>query len=455
MGTNNQFQDTCISKDVTIEQSHNHNISQCPVCDGVDFEYVFRAFTKPDHEEFSFLNEYYLECNCCGTTIKSPLEVQKEDFINYGKNYYDQMTEKAKAEESIINHIKFAQIPVYNTFKRFIDKNFPANHYSKWLDVGSAGYPTTFEEYCFTTIEPDNRTVEIGKRLFKESNIVCSILDNFASNEKFDGIVFHHSFYCLPNPNDAIQKCKELLSDNGIVIIAIGQFFMDTPAVFEDNLYNRVEDIYRGETLSVYYNPFSLEYIFRKHGFCLEKTSMLKHEDFMNPEYSSRYFVFKRTNNISKENGLLSQSFQFSTKLLLQNYKRLMIETKNTLEQYNSDKVLFIGNFDLFNQLNNLMKLDEIYGFIDINNICSNKYKINGVEVLPYSDVYQLKEDIKIVVCSYTQQDSILRKTIGHLENDIFIPTRKSNINFLFFTYRGKDVLTKAFILKSYKKRGK
>lgn len=435
-----------------ILKKTNNKISQCPVCNGVDFEYVMKAFTKPDHEEFAFLDEYYLECNCCGTTIKSPLEVQKDDFMNYGKSYYDQMTQKAKAEESIIKHINFSQVPVYKTFKRFIDKNYPANQHYKWLDVGSAGFPTTFKEYSFTTIEPDNRTVEIGKKLFNESNIICSILDNFSTNKKFDGIVFHHSFYCLPNPNDAIQKCTELLNENGIIIVAIGQFFMNTAAVFEDNLYKRVEDIYRGETLNVYYNPFSLEYIFRKYGFNLEKTSILKHEDFKNPEYSSKYFVFRKTNCTLGENNLLTKSFDFSTKLLLSNYEKMMMETKNTLEQFNSNKVLFIGDFNLFNQLNNIMKLDKVYGFIDINNINSNEYKINGIEILPSSKIYHLKDDIEVVICSYDKQDLILKNVSNHIKNDIYIPTRKSNINFLFFKYRNTKVLTKAFIVKKYKK---
>lgn len=420
---------------------------QCPVCEGVKFSCVYRVFEKPDDVElFAFKTGRFLECTCCATTIKAPLEIRKSDVTEYGMSYYNQLNYLKDIEKAIEEHIYHSQIPVYKTFEAMLNESFSSKDYSKWLDVGSAGYPTTFENYNFTTIEPDFRTVEIGRRLFNREKILCTIIDDLPLDEVYDGIVFHHSFYCLPNPNEALQKCFQLLRDGGVVVVAIGQFFMETPSVFSDNLYLRLEDIYRGETLSVYYNPFSLEYIFAKNGFVLESIKELSHHHHTSLDYRSKYFTFRKQSK-SVKTDLLQASYDFSKQLLKTHFADFTERTYNTLARHNNEQTVFIGDWTLFEALNRILPLTNIQAFIDFHDVASHAYVVEGVQVLPFSSVYRLPQNTRIVVCSFAHQKVILEALRHRTFDEIFVPTRQSKIEDMFFYYEKDEVLTKAFEL--------
>ena len=71
----------------------------------------------------------------------------------------------------------------------------------KWLDGGSVGYPTTFDDYDFTTIEPDERAVAVGRKIYGKGilkylaaapKIFCSTIETLNTDKKFDGILFNN-----------------------------------------------------------------------------------------------------------------------------------------------------------------------------------------------------------------------------------------------------------------------
>lgn len=438
--------------DVYVHPRFPHALRmKCPVCEGVNFSSVYQVFEKPDDVDlFVFKKGHFLECEGCATTIKAPLEITKNDVREYGMSYYNQLNYLQNIEKAIEEHIYHSQIPVYKTFESMLNENFSSQEYPKWLDVGSAGYPTTFKNYNFTTIEPDYRTVEIGRRLFNREKIVCTIVDDLPLDEVYDGIVFHHSFYCLPNPNEALQKCFHLLRDGGVVVVAIGQFFMETPSVFSDNLYLRLEDIYRGETLSVYYNPFSLEYIFAKNGFVLENFKELSHHYHTSLDYRSKYFTFRKQAK-SVKTDLLQASYDFSKQLLKTHFADFWERTYDTLARHNNKHTVFIGDWTLFEALNRILPLTNIQAFIDFHDVASNVYRLNGVQILPFSEVYRLTPKTKIVVCSFMYQKDILEVLETRTFDAIFVPTRKSKIENMFFYYEKDEVMTKAFELSQIK----
>ena len=433
-----------------MNNNKNDFIVECPVCKNVEFKYIMNAFTKPDNVDlFQEKNQKYLSCTTCGTFIKAPLEKTKENPDEYGKVYYNQMNSVTEdIDNSIKDHIQNAQIPVYKTFEKFIEKNFDYNKYKYWLDIGSAGYPTTFKNYEFTTIEPDPRTVSIGQNLFKNKNIICDVFDNYETDKKINGIVFHHSFYCIPNPNETLKKAYEMLNDEGIIIIAIGQYFMGTASVFEDSEFLRLEDIFRGETLYTYYNQYSLEYLFQNNGFSLEQSVILNHDEYkFSKNFSSKYFVFKKKTNLNKDSKLITKSLNLYKNSLTQTFTNWEKDTKNTLKEFNTPNTIFIGNFKLFKSLNNILKLDNVYGFIDFDIEYNNTYILDDIQHIPYKTLEE-KEDMKIIVCSFDNQNEILNNIKQYNKNKIYTPNRQSKIENLFFTYEEKNYLTKAFIVK-------
>lgn len=433
----------------------NNRTVICPVCRSNSFIYLCNAFSKPDNIRlFHETPENFLMCNQCFTIIKAPLIERQKDFTEYGKIYYNQMgSDSSSIDRSIVNHIYNAQIPVYKTCLKFLERRLPSGVYNHWLDIGSAGVPTSFSNYNFTTIEPDSRTVKIGKEMFNPGKIHCTVLEQYSPLEPYDGLLFHHSFYCLPNPEIVLQKARSIVKDNGIIVIAISHFCMATSPVFEDSKYLRIEDIFRGDTLCVYYNPFSLIYLMQRNGFVFEDEELCVHRDHPHaPHYSSKYFIFRKTDCSFLDHELLSSSRDFQERLFLDQFSKWHIVTEKTLHLNNTPKTIFIGDFVLFEALNKIVPLTKIKGFINVSFDYTNTYSVNGVKHLCLEDL-SLSDDCNLVLCSFDKQKEILDKIGVFNPQQVQIPTRQSKIKSLYFDFNNHRVMTKEFSLRLYQER--
>ena len=234
------------------------NTNACPICKSKEFEYFSKQYKKKIKEKLIIQNEALYQCIECGTITVLPKK--KFDYKKDGNRYYGQMRLSEDEESGLLEHIKFAQVPKYDFFrKEILDIKFP--QYKKWLDVGSCGYSTTFVNYDFTTIEPDIHMVSLGQNLFDEKKIFCSDLISFETEQKFDAILFNHSFYCISTPYSTLKKDDKLLEENGLIFVGIGHVFMDAIFTHDANI-SSVEDILLGQTQKIYYCPENLQYLF-------------------------------------------------------------------------------------------------------------------------------------------------------------------------------------------------
>ena len=422
----------------------NNNI--CAVCNNKEFKYFSQQYRKIKSKKITVHTESLYQCQKCGTL--NVLPIKKSDFIDDGERYYGQMRFSKEDEDGLLEHIKFSQVPKYDYLRQeVLTKKF--SKYKKWLDVGSCGYPTTFIDFDFTTIEPDRHMVALSKELFDEAKIFCSDLISFQTKEKFDAIIFNHSFYCIANPSQTIKKIDTLLNHDGIIVIGIGHIFMDAKFTSDAKILS-IEDILLGETHKVYYTKESLEYLFNKFSYALIDDFFMNHNI---PAYgnATKYLVFKKNKN------LIKNSTEFSTlkiTTILESYKHQFYAkaTKN-LEKFNTNDTVFIGNKELFFDVNQTFKLFNIFGFLSFN---ENIYdvNINNINLIQYKDLKNKK--IKNIVILDLQISS---EILNILENkhdvyqNIYLPIRKLSSNSLYINIGLEKYISNTFDFQVYETR--
>jgi len=405
----------------------------CPVCGCKEHRFVFPFITDPYHTKHTKLeaNSDISACEICGTLFQTPaMKFTNMSFEESGKIYYDRTTgtDNSEFRNGVIYHSRYGQEPHYNTLRKLILSDFPEKR--EWLDVGSSGSPTAFEDINFTTIEPDPRVVEIGRELYNKDRIHCSTIEYFRSETEFDGIVFNHSLYCIPEPAAALQKAHELLNDDGILVIAISDYFMGTPSGFINNDYERIEDILRGETMRVYYNPHSLSYLAALHGFRLHKDIILEHDRIS--AYSkglcSRLFIFSKAPKTAKQE-LLKLSNEYMKKKFEDIFDYFNQKTVETLQGLNSVSTWLVGDENI---LQDIARTYDTGSIQKGSNVTGN---IFNIIVASFSDT---KSNIS----------QLLQSFVPPVSTKILIPCRTSTINRFHGTVDGKMQPIKSLVLK-------
>ena len=135
--------------------SHEHPMTldaryhaECPVCDGRAFSLLSRVW-RNHHKPADFHVDparWFAECNDCGSVVLLPL-VEHADFKAYGEAYYDQGGSATTAEAHALRHFDQFQKPNYDRVRELLRRTHPPEVYPQWLDVGSVGYPTTFDDH--------------------------------------------------------------------------------------------------------------------------------------------------------------------------------------------------------------------------------------------------------------------------------------------------------------------
>ncbi len=421
----------------------------CPVCETAEPERLSSSWKKYHDEKLFYFSpeEWFVQCRNCGTIYRAPLKVYA-DFRNYGRDYYDQVNAGETVEAHAWWHFENFQKPNYDALHRYLLKTVPPEKALKWLDVGSIGYATTLSGYDFQTIEPDPRVVELGRRRFRKwfslwgkPKIDCATLETHSAAEKYDGILFNNSVYCLTTPLSSLLKAAEMLRPGGHLIISISSYFNDATAVRTDGKVSRIEDILQGETLWVFYNQFSLEYLCRKAGFELESTAEV-------PCYGKKtmqVYHFKKTGLLKTEPRLLDKSREHMARKLEKCFEGFDAQTKQSLAAINSKSHFVIGTEQLIKEALSYGALNQTSGIVF--------FEPRGADRVPLSGTFRTLRDFKRVidsnrdglrfraaVLSFKYQDEIhawIKSELGD-SVDILMPNRKSGMEHLQFEFAGK-----------------
>lgn len=184
---------------------------------------------------FGFRDKFqYLECdNCkCLQLINIPKDFSKyypEDYYSIKKedknNFLSFLKEKLKEKRDLygigrkgtLGKIFFKIRPRYDYFSifKYIQKN------KKILDVGCGNGHllkrlNKLEYLNLTGVDP---FIEKTELLNKKIRLIKG--DIFNIEEKFDVIMFHHSFEHISNPLEVLKQTEKLLNEKGICIIRI------------------------------------------------------------------------------------------------------------------------------------------------------------------------------------------------------------------------------------------
>jgi len=429
-----------------------YDVLVCPVCCKQNFNFLMPYFSGEDRvHEFQFNGKSLVQCHQCGTIFCIPLSTG-QSIERHGIQYYENAkSNDVRLEESVKSHIELIQAPHYDVTSRFFENHIDNKTYHRWLDVGSAGCPTVFENYDFTTVEPSPDAVNIGKKLYNPDKIVCGTIETFSAEEPFDGILFQNSFYYIPGPDEALKKTYNMLRNKGLVIIVIGQYFMEVISGFREGTYRRIEDIFRGNII-VYYNIHSLEYLFNKHGFRLLQDFRVA-QDY-GPR-TVRYVIFEKTGERVINNEAIELSRKLSHKLLNDAFSAFSEVTTEALKKINNNSTIVIGTTDRLIELLKYGPLDKIIGFMDYRMLDTRLSRINGLNMITASDADNIIRSsefkINLVLASWKHQQEILEFIQGNFDVskiNILQPSRESGIQHMDICFGGNALLSKGLELR-------
>ena len=140
----------------------------------------------------------------------------------YEKGHYWSDAEpeyRKKLLETDITNKTLAWISNYSYCKKYISTK------KKLLEIGSGtGIGLIMFEkngFSVTGLEPDPQNVHLINQKLKNGKCLQGTIEDFTTETKFDVIWLFHSFEHIGRPVLVLKKCKNLLDNDGILIIVI------------------------------------------------------------------------------------------------------------------------------------------------------------------------------------------------------------------------------------------
>lgn len=391
-------------------------------------------------------DQSYSRCDRCGAVLHLPLEIFQSDEISiYGENYYCW----GKDEREMIASHSEGQMHHYDKFHDFILEAFPAKTHEKWLDVGSSGYPTSFEDYEFTTIEPSLAAVAYGQETWNRDRIFNAVVETFETNTVFDGVVFLNSLYCTPTPSEAINNAYKRLRPGGALVVSIGNYLMETAAWSEDGRFSRIEDMWEGSTMWVYYNRLNLRSLCAQNGFLFKDDVIINKFDH-HPHLEMRYLVFEKTTEkeLAKAGAPSWQDCrQLTDRLLSDLISSFQMRTFESLANIDQSCVAIAGRADLisdmkwarpFSQVNTLVDCfahEATDGFATLNDLCRKilENKIDTIAIAAINDLH---------TCLHPIISALAKNKLSPRDVRWLVPNRQSDLGRLFGAVLGSKAPT-------------
>lgn len=419
----------------------------CPVCDGVRWTFLaptWRDYFLPARFRIDD-SRWFTECDDCGTIVMLPL-VEYAQIEDYGKAYYDQHGDTETAEQHAISHFEKYQKPNYDNIRTFLRRTHPADTYRHWLDVGSVGYPATFADYDFTTIEPDPRAVAAGRRRFGSERIHCATIETWRTGRLYDGVLFNNSFYCITTPGAALDAAHGMLRPGGRLVITLSGYLNGAVSDRVDGLILLIEDVLFGETLQVYYNQHSLTYLAGRHGFRFIGVAEV-------PAYGRKTmnaYTFERVADPVTQRDLIDRSRVEMRDRWKACFEGFRSSIASTLTAINHPRTVLAGSPVVVRDLQRYGGLSRVRGFMPVPDLHLTGVRCGSVPIIGPSDLAGIPvEDYEVVVCSFQRPDEVaawVRREVGE-STRLHLPTRRSGMEFVDFSFRDGCYPSKGFAL--------
>lgn len=188
----------------------------CPFCNSTDCTLYERFGSE--------LQFSYVLCNNCHLVYQSPRPVYNQHFIDAAYADYYQYAEDIKADD-------FEKIPESGVamFKKEIQQII---RYDKKrtlaLDIGSGmGTFLYAAKPLYKKVIGLDVSVKMAEFIKKALDVTVYIkqFEEFDYPEKFSMIHMSHVLEHIPNPNEWLQKAKNILDDSGVLVINVPNKF--------------------------------------------------------------------------------------------------------------------------------------------------------------------------------------------------------------------------------------
>jgi SAM-dependent methyltransferase len=162
-------------------------------------------------------------CRNCKNVYSSPRPKYNQDFLNAAYADYYLFNDSYEYEQS--KKVNF----IHNNFQKEIEEIITFDKQKKnILDVGCAMgdflYYAKKHYLQVTGVEISQKMAEFASKKL-DIKVYQEQFDNLKMDERFSCIHLSHIIEHVPNPNDWLNKAKELLSPGGILVICVPNMF--------------------------------------------------------------------------------------------------------------------------------------------------------------------------------------------------------------------------------------
>lgn len=217
-----------------IEEDRN-----CDICGSDNYKHIR---TTPDMTETRVIREGEkrfhttdVMCMNCGLIYKKPC-MTRESIVEFYKDEYIKLF-SPRLNMGIPKTEILSMVTDTILFMEWINKNNIPIEGKRILNVGAGvGVLSYFlRNYGANiySIEPGPRSREVGEKLFC-LKYIDSYFENYSPSEKYDIIIFQNSLEHFYSGKECMNHAREMINDDGIVIIEVPDVYMPYPNISID-----------------------------------------------------------------------------------------------------------------------------------------------------------------------------------------------------------------------------
>jgi SAM-dependent methyltransferase len=233
-----------------------NQISQCPICNNSKFSLFLKT------QDYFLTNDKFTieQCSSCGFKLTNPRPALKDLDQYYESTEY---ISHSNADRGLVN--KIYQIVRSYTLKskfKLIHKYVKSG---KILDIGCGTgeflHNIQHKDFIATGIEPNENARNQAKRKFGLAVYDETDINGLQKNQ-FDVITLWHVLEHVYDLDERISQIKELIADNGILIVAL-----PNPSSWDAKHYKKYWAAYDCPRHLYHFDQINVKNLFSKYGF--------------------------------------------------------------------------------------------------------------------------------------------------------------------------------------------
>jgi 2-polyprenyl-3-methyl-5-hydroxy-6-metoxy-1,4-benzoquinol methylase len=200
----------------------------------------------------------YVKCTSCGLVFANPL---------VPVSYTDQREYSRHKEEAALN----ARLRNYELRYDAIRKHLSPSQ-NKFIDVGT--HTGVFLKLLKTRginalgAELNRKAVQFGREHY-DVNIVTDSLEQLVRKGPFDVVTLFNVFEHMEQPLKALPQLRQLIDDNGLLVLEVPHIFTPQVAVFRGHWHHFYPEHFW------FYNKKTITMLLQRHGFQILETSFV------------------------------------------------------------------------------------------------------------------------------------------------------------------------------------